>query len=276
MEDSDAIVLTILCLSEGFNRGSARGPIRASLSVVLPSWTNNLQLLLFSFLQASVLPQPSRRRGQRIQVTACLPAPVTHTRRGWCVLGHQPVVTVTLCVPVRRLRRCVSELWLLPWPPSRAWPGPRARSLLFASSCLLKTTGVVGRGSRIQSVLDSGEKGTLSNKFPGGWIRIPCQANPGNNVLDGGEEWRARRLASLNHVVFGDADASATLAKRTCPPGVPPTHPIFPSGGAASCELWAGAPWTAGPSEPLFLTPHTWDGDADGSMHLLSFGKRCV
>ena len=110
MEDSDAIVLTILCLSEGFNRGSARGPIRASLSVVLPSWTNNLQLLLFSFLQASVLPQPSRRRGQRIQVTACLPAPVTHTRRGWCVLGHQPVVTVTLCVPVRRLRRCVGLL----------------------------------------------------------------------------------------------------------------------------------------------------------------------
>ena len=130
--------------------------------------------------------------------------------------------------------------WLLPLPPShpRAWPGPRARWLPFASgilllcvltssragciasSFLLKTTGVVGRGSRIQSVLDSGEKGTLSNKFPGGWIRIPCQANPGNNVLDGGEEWRAGRLASLNHVVFGDADASATLANA-------PAHPIF-------------------------------------------------
>ena len=165
--------------------------------------------------------------------------------------------------------------WLLPLPPShpRAWPGPRARWLPFASgilllcvltssragciasSFLLKTTGVVGRGSRIRSVLDSGERELLSNKFPGGWVPIPCQAN---------------------HLVFGDADASATLAKRTCPPGVPPTHPIFPSGGAASCELWAGAPWTAGPSEPLFLTPHTWDGDADGSMHLLSFGKRCV
>ena len=167
----------------------------------------------FSFTPAGVAVRGSRSPRAYLHL---LRAP----RRGWCVLGHQPVVTLTLCVPVRRLRRCVSELWLLPWPPSRAWPGPRARSLLFASSCLLKTTGVVGRGSRIQSVLDSGEKGTLSNKFPGGWIRIPCQANPGNNVLDGGEEWRARRLASLNHVVFGDADASATLANA-------PAHPIF-------------------------------------------------
>ena len=146
----------------------------------------------FSFTPAGVAVRGSRSPRAYLHL---LRAP----RRGWCVLGHQPVVTLTLCVPVRRLRRCVSELWLLPWPPSRAWPGPRARSLLFASSCLLKTTGVVGRGSRIQSVLDSGEKGTLSNKFPGGWVPIPCQAN---------------------HLVFGDADASATLANA-------PAHPIF-------------------------------------------------
>ena len=109
MEDGDALVLTILCLSEGFNRGSARGPIRASLSVVCPAGRTTYTCFFFPpFCRLQFYP--SRRRGQRIQVTACLPAPVTHTRRGWCVLGHQPVVTVTLCVPVRRLRRCVGLL----------------------------------------------------------------------------------------------------------------------------------------------------------------------
>ena len=237
MEDGDALVLTILCLSEGFNRGSARGPIRASLSVVCPAGRTTYTCFFFPpFCRLQFYP--SRRRGQRIQVTACLPAPVTHTRRGWCVLGHQPVVTVTLCVPVRRLRRCVSELWLLPWPPSRAWPGPRARSLLFASSCLLKTTGVVGRGSRIQSVLDSGEKGTLSNKFPGGWIRIPCQANPGNNVLDGGEEWRARRPASFVVVLQTTAGwrKAPAPAQRVCTRGLASPSSISLKNGAVLSE----------------------------------------
>ena len=110
MEDGDALVLTILCLSEGFNRGSARGPIRASLSVVCPAGRTTYNCFFFPFCRLQFYPSPAgvAVRGSRSPraYLHLLRAP----RRGWCVLGHQPVVTLTLCVPVRRLRRCVGLL----------------------------------------------------------------------------------------------------------------------------------------------------------------------